>query len=582
VSEQPSDADLRTQLVRVQARLERERAARRESEDIAEATLRRLYLRQVELDLLSQVTSIANSAQEFEPAFRDAMVLIRNAGEWQVGHYFLPARDDPTVMVSSGVWNGEPHDPFLRELRSATSGMRFPPGLGIPGTAYLHGATWEEDIAESRNFPRQNWLTGGSAFAFPILIGDEVVAVMEFLQSSPRPPQQGLLDIANVIGIQLGRVVERTRARARESEHRTSLQDAVEQRTADLIAARNRAEAQSDARSTLFSTVSHDLQTPLHAALSDIDAATTAQDPGEHLARAAIHLTELEQRIRALVELAGPANATADHPRVVDLGRVLDDVVAAHDAAMRQRDASSEVVVVSSTSNEVLVDVDRFRRIVHTLLAGRLIEQSTGAVRVRLEVRATWADLTVEEPNPGAEGTTLALTRQLVDAAGGDISITALRDRRRRIEVRIPVAVQGRHRRGRGRRVLLVDDIAVTRQISAAMLTRIGAEVSTAENGLEALEVLRGTDFALVLMDLRMPVMGGIEASRRIRAGDAGAERSDVPVVALTAHSAAGDADRSLLAGMDAHLTKPFTFDDLRSTVLLYAPELAAEPSRPG
>jgi CheY-like chemotaxis protein/signal transduction histidine kinase len=582
VSEQLPEADLRTQLIRVQARLERERAARRESEDIAEATLRRLYLRQVELDLLSQVTSIANSAQDFESAFRDAMVLIRNAGQWQVGHYFVPARDDPTVMVTSGIWSGEPHDPFLQELRAATSGMRFPPSIGIPGTAYLHGATWEEDISESRNFPRQRWLTGGAAFAFPILIGEEVVAIMEFLQSSPRPPQQGLLDIANVIGIQLGRVVERTRARQKESEHRTSLQEAVEQRTADLIAARNRAEAQSDARSTLFSTVSHDLQTPLHAALSDIEAATTAKDPGEHLARAASHLTELEQRIRALVELAGPADASADHPRVVDLSRVLDDVVAAHDSAMRQRDTSSDVVVVASTSNEVLVDVDRFRRIVHTLLAGRLIEQAPGAVRLRLEVRATFADLTVEEPSPGSEGTTLALARQLVDAAGGEISVTALPSLRRRIEVRIPVAVQGRHRRGSGRRVLLVDDIAVTRQISAAMLTRIGAEVSTAENGLEALEVLRGAEFALVLMDLRMPVMGGLEASRRIRSGEAGAGRSDVPVVALTAHSAAGDADRSLLAGMDAHLTKPFTFDDLRSTVLLYAPDLAGDPSRPG
>jgi CheY-like chemotaxis protein len=149
------------------------------------------------------------------------------------------------------------------------------------------------------------------------------------------------------------------------------------------------------------------------------------------------------------------------------------------------------------------------------------------------------------------------------------------------VEVRVPVAVQGRHRRGVGRRVLLVDDIAVTRQISAAMLTRMGAEVTTAENGQEALEVLRATEFALVLMDLRMPVMGGLEASRLIRAGEAGAERSDVPVVALTAHSAAGDADRSLLAGMDAHLTKPFTFDELRSTVLLYAPELA-DPFSPG
>jgi CheY-like chemotaxis protein/signal transduction histidine kinase len=581
VSEQLPEADLRAQLVRVQARLERERAARRESEDIAEATLRRLYLRQAEVDLLSQVTSIANSAQEFESAFSDAMVLIRQAGEWQVAHYFLPARDDPTVMVSSGVWNGDPDDPFLQELRSATSGMRFPPGTGIPGTAYLHGATWEEDIAASRNFPRQQWLTGGSAFAFPIMVGEEVVAVMEFLQSTPRPTQQGLLDIADVIGIQLGRVLERKRARQREAEHRTSLQATVEQRTADLIAARNRAEAQSDARSVLFSTVSHDLQTPLHAALADIASATTGPDAGEHLARAAIHLTELEQRIRALVELAAPTDALADHPRVVNLSRVLDDVVAAHDAAMRQRDAASDVAVVFSTPEEVLVDVESFRRIVYTILAGRLIEQAPGAVRIRLEVRATWADLTVEQPDPGTEGTTLALTRQLVEAAGGAIRVIALPGRRRRIEVRVPVAVQGRHRRGVGRRVLLVDDIAVTRQISAAMLTRMGAEVSTAGNGQEALDVLRATEFALVLMDLRMPVMGGLEASRLIRAGEAGAERSDVPVVALTAHSAAGDADRSLLAGMDAHLTKPFTFDELRSTVLLYAPELA-DPSRPG
>ena len=253
---------------------------------------------------------------------------------------------------------------------------------------------------------------------------------------------------------------------------------------------------------------------------------------------------------------------------------MLQDVVAAHDVAMRQRDAESDVRVVVSASDEVLVDVDRFRRIVHTLLAGRLIEQSAGAVRIRLEIRATWADLTVEEPSPAGEGTALALTRQLAESAGGEVLVTALPDNRRRIVVRMPVAVQGRHRRGTGRRVLLVDDIVVTRQISAAMLTRMGAEVSTAENGLEALDVLRSDDFALVLMDLRMPVMGGLEAARRIRAGEAGAGRSEVPIVALTANSAAGDADRSLLAGMDAHQTKPFTFAELRSTVLLFAPDL--------
>lgn len=101
MSEQhPADAELRRQLARAEARLKRERAARRESEDIAEATLRRLYLRQADVDLLSQVTSIANSAQEFESAFLDAMVLIRRASQWQVAHYFLPAKDDPTDRKS--------------------------------------------------------------------------------------------------------------------------------------------------------------------------------------------------------------------------------------------------------------------------------------------------------------------------------------------------------------------------------------------------------------------------------------------------------------------------------------------------
>ena len=76
--------------------------------------------------------------------------------------------------------------------------------------------------------------------------------------------------------------------------------------------------------------------------------------------------------------------------------------------------------------------------------------------------------------------------------------------------------------------------------------------------------------------------MTGVQTCALPISGEAGGERCDVPVVALTAHSAPGDADRSLLAGMDAHLTKPFTYDELRATVLLYVPELAEGTSRPG
>ena len=579
----PSEADLRVQLARAQARLKRERAARRESEDIAEATLLRLFQRQQELDLFSQVTSIANSASDSASALRDAMDLIRTSMQWQVGHYFVPAQDDASALVSSGQWSGDPQDPFLLDLRSATSGMRFPPGLGLPGTAFVAGATWEENIGESRNFPRQRWIKLGSAFAFPILVGEEVVAVMEFIHPTPRPRQQGVLDLAGVLGIQLGRVVERMRSRQHELEHRDALQNAVEERTADLIAARNRAEAQSQARATLFSTISHDLQTPLHEALSELEAASEGSDVAEHVSRASLYLSELQQRISALVDLAGPTGSGGlDRPRVVDLGRVLQDVVAAHEDALGRAGGQLELALTSATGRSVLVDVDRFRRIVHTLLVGHLIDGASGPLRLRLEVRSSWAELAVEEPSPGPRSTTLALVVQLAESSGGTAVHTALAEGRRRVDVRLPVAVQGRGREGSGRRVLLVDDIAVTRQISAAMLSRMGAEVRTAANGREALAELSEGDFALVLMDLRMPVMGGLEASRRIRAGEAGPERSDVPIVALTAHAAAGDADQSLLAGMDAHMTKPFTLADLRETIRRYVPDLASQWDKPG
>ena len=268
--------------------------------------------------------------------------------------------------------------------------------------AYLQGATWVEDIVRVAQLPSAEVPPGWGGVRLPD-------------PHRQRGRRRHGVPAGHAAGTPTGpdRPLQRDRdpawdgswsarwPRQKESEHLSALQEAVEQRTADLIAARNRAVAQSDARSTLFSTVSHDLQTPLHAALSE----APGRDDGRGPARAAGSGSDPPDRARAADQGACRARRargrTSDHPRVVDLGRVLEDVVAAHIATMRQRDAASDVVVVASASNEVLVDVDRFRRILHTLLAGRLMEQSPGAVRIRLEVRATWADLTVEEPSPG-------------------------------------------------------------------------------------------------------------------------------------------------------------------------------------
>ena len=119
-----------------------------------------------------------------------------------------------------------------------------------------------------------------------------------------------------------------------------------------------------------------------------------------------------------------------------------------------------------------------------------------------------------------------------------------------------------------GKRILLVEDNALNREIALELLSRTGAAVDTAENGLEAVERFAAPEGAydLIFMDLQMPVLDGLEAARRIRAlPKAGA--ATVPIVAMTANVFAEDVAASRTAGMDGHLAKPLQLDRIRQVL---------------
>lgn len=114
-------------------------------------------------------------------------------------------------------------------------------------------------------------------------------------------------------------------------------------------------------------------------------------------------------------------------------------------------------------------------------------------------------------------------------------------------------------------RILLVEDNEMNRDMLSRRLERRGHEVLIAVNGLEGVERVRAERPDLVLMDMSLPEIDGWEATRRVRAGEAGAAR--VPIIALTAHAMDGDRQRVLEAGCDEYETKPVEMDRLLSKI---------------
>jgi CheY-like chemotaxis protein len=114
--------------------------------------------------------------------------------------------------------------------------------------------------------------------------------------------------------------------------------------------------------------------------------------------------------------------------------------------------------------------------------------------------------------------------------------------------------------------VLVVDDNRLNCDVAGSLLRTAGHNVTCVEGGAEAIVAVTSTDFDVVLMDVRMPEMDGLEATRRIRALDG--VRGQVPIVALTAQAFTDQVAKCHEAGMDSHLAKPFTLDTLIATVI--------------
>ena len=211
----PASDDLASRLARAERRVARERAARLEAEAIAEQGLRRLYESQQRLLLLQRITDGANRTTEIEAALRVAVTEVCRHMDWAFGNALL-VRDQGAAVVGCDVWYAADPDtmfPFVEASRKACFGR----GLGLPGRVLTDiRPHWLEDVTADTNFLRLGVAAQcgvAAACAFPILVGDEVAGVLEFFARRRIVPDPDMLGIMGQIGKQLGRVIERDRAR---------------------------------------------------------------------------------------------------------------------------------------------------------------------------------------------------------------------------------------------------------------------------------------------------------------------------------------------------------------------------------
>ena len=225
------------QLARVQRRLDRERQARLEAEAIAEQGLRELYERQQELLLLEAIAGAANQMGSVTDALQFAVTQICRFTEWPLGHAYLvepgqvgqSAGPEDAASDRSGnaaarhlrplaVWHASQHA-RIDEFIGATEGLCLASGVGLPGRVLATGApVWIADITVDSNFARiHSAYQAGlkAAFAFPVMSGGEVVAVLEFFTDRSVPLDEPLQRLMSQVGTQLGRVIERQRAEDR-------------------------------------------------------------------------------------------------------------------------------------------------------------------------------------------------------------------------------------------------------------------------------------------------------------------------------------------------------------------------------
>ncbi len=426
----------------------------------------------------------------------------------------------------------------------------------------------------------------------------------------PIQTPHGNITVATVLDAseRVRRKEERLRNEASERAEAAATQTRLEQLARHLARARDEAQQASEAKTRFLASITHELRTPLngilgYAQLLRLEGGLSAhQDAhvaamlsaGEHLVGMINAVLDLSQIETDRLELIPVPVALREFARsCLDLVR----------PAAQAKSLKLDLHIADGAPLELTADKTRLRQVLVNLLGNAVKFTPTGRValrvlpgqpgHVRLEVADTGPGISDQQSKllfqefsrlPGdavaaveGSGLGLAITSRLVQRMGGNIGHAKNRCGGSVFWVELPAAdrpIVATTILADARispvteplSVLVVDDVETNRVIAAAMLRHAGHNVTLAEEGTAAVALAASQDFHVILMDVRMPGIDGLVATRQIR--NLPSPRGDVPVVALTAQAFASQIERCYAAGMDDHVSKPLEHKALLAALM--------------